>query len=53
MHHADYNKPLLVRWFCRPHHLTLHRLTRETPPGRRFHEWSRKELPSAALRRSV
>jgi hypothetical protein len=54
MHHDDYSKPLLVRWFCRPHHLTLHRLTRETPPGRRFHEWSRKkQLPSATLRRSV
>lgn len=25
MHHPDYNKPLLVEWYCRKHHLKLHR----------------------------
>jgi hypothetical protein len=24
-HHDDYSKPLEVRWFCRTHHLDLHR----------------------------
>lgn len=24
-HHDDYSKPLVVRWFCRPHHLEWHR----------------------------
>ena len=24
MHHEDYSQPLLVRWLCRPCHLTLH-----------------------------
>lgn len=24
MHHDDYRKPLLVRWFCREHHLAHH-----------------------------
>lgn len=26
MHHEDYGRPLEVRWFCRAHHLELHRL---------------------------
>jgi hypothetical protein len=25
MHHADYSKPLEISWFCREHHLALHR----------------------------
>lgn len=29
MHHDDYNKPLDVRWFCRPCHLGLHRAERK------------------------
>jgi hypothetical protein len=24
-HHDDYGRPLAVRWFCRRHHLALHR----------------------------
>lgn len=24
MHHPDYDKPLLVEWYCRKHHLELH-----------------------------
>lgn len=24
-HHDDYDKPLMVRWFCRPHHLQYHK----------------------------
>jgi len=27
MHHPDYDKPLQVVWFCRQHHLELHRGT--------------------------
>lgn len=23
-HHEDYSQPLLVRWFCRLHHLAMH-----------------------------
>lgn len=34
MHHHDYSKPLEVRWFCRKHHLTLHR--EEKKPVRRL-----------------
>lgn len=26
MHHDDYSKPLVVRWFCRQCHLILHAL---------------------------
>lgn len=26
MHHDDYSKPTAVRWFCRKHHLELHKL---------------------------
>jgi hypothetical protein len=29
MHHPDYSQPLLVQWLCRPHHLQLHRETKE------------------------
>lgn len=25
-HHADYSKPLEVRWLCRRHHMALHRM---------------------------
>ena len=25
MHHDDYSKPTQVRWFCRAHHLDIHR----------------------------
>lgn len=25
MHHSDYSKPLLVEWYCRFHHLELHK----------------------------
>lgn len=28
MHHDDYDRPLKVRWLCRPHHLMFHM---ETP----------------------
>jgi len=31
MHHPDYDKPLLVQWFCRPCHLQLHREMRCEP----------------------
>jgi len=31
MHHNDYGKPLDVRWFCRTHHLDLHRNEQEFP----------------------
>lgn len=24
MHHDDYDKPVVVRWFCRKHHISLH-----------------------------
>jgi hypothetical protein len=26
MHHPDYAKPLNVVWFCREHHLAIHRI---------------------------
>lgn len=29
MHHDDYDRPLDVRWLCRPDHLAEHRLERE------------------------
>lgn len=25
MHHDDYSRPLYIRWFCRRHHLELHK----------------------------
>lgn len=34
-HHADYSKPLDVRWLCRLHHLAEHRLLREAEYARR------------------
>ncbi len=30
MHHPDYNKPLLIEWYCRPCHLGLHATTLPT-----------------------
>lgn len=27
-HHGDYSQPLIVNWFCRPHHAEMHRLQR-------------------------
>lgn len=28
-HHDDYNKPLIVRWLCQPHHVEWHQLNGE------------------------
>lgn len=25
IHHSDYNKPLLITWYCRKHHLEFHK----------------------------
>lgn len=30
VHHPDYNKPLLIKWLCRKHHLELHAMSRPT-----------------------
>ncbi len=35
MHHSDYSKPLDVRWFCRVHHLNLHKEEGSPTPSRK------------------
>ncbi len=29
-HHEDYNNPLIVRWLCHKHHMSVHALFRES-----------------------
>jgi hypothetical protein len=33
MHHDDYDKPLEVRWLCRPHHLAHHQAEKRRLPA--------------------
>lgn len=43
MHHDDYDKPIEIRWFCRVHHLELHKLTDGLPDELHSHKSGLKQ----------